>query len=248
MNIRENLLKGNLGYPGSKIFELYPEKEDEINKFWRAIWFNYLNNAETNGIYWYEELGGKLFNDIVKRATANGWIECHAIPARNWCSIKFVEDKLLDYLTVEEIEMVKSRYKYNKYVPKFKESKQYKTVKQNNQKKETGLERKGFMKAGNTQFGYDAEKLKEYEEAIRRNLVKSMEKIREKYPEMKMEPSSYDKVSEGIQKWHMENPLEVFTTGNSFIDSRGRAISECLSTVTNPISNKDFRGLLIITY
>lgn len=248
MTIRENLLEGKLPYPGSKIFEIYPEMKKDIHRFWNAIWFNYLNNADTNGLYWYEELGQEVFNDVIRRCSANGWLECHAIPARKWCSVRLLEDKLLEYVDSEELELIKAEYKYEKYVPKFKESTEFKTVKQNGQRKVTGLERKGFMQAGNTEFGYDAEMLKKYQEPIRRNLVKSMEKMRQQYPDMRIESNSYDKVAEGIQQWHIDNPLETFTTGNSYIDGRGRAISECLATVTNPIGNKDFRSLLIITY
>jgi Flp pilus assembly protein TadB len=90
------------------------------------------------------------------------------------------------------------------------------------------------------------EMLAKYESAVVKNLTKSMDKIRNMYPEMKSTVSSYDEVSAGIYEWHKDNELEVFTTGNSINDSRGRAISSALSKVANPISQKDFRACLII--
>jgi hypothetical protein len=104
------------------------------------------------------------------------------------------------------------------------------------------------MKAGETQFGFDMDMLAKYEDAVVKNLTKSMDKIRHMYPEMKSSTSSYDSVSTGIYDWHKANPLEVFTTGENINDSRGRAISSALGKVTNPISSKDFRSALVITY
>lgn len=246
--MREEILEGKLEYPGSTIFELYPDQELDIKAFWKAIWVNYLNNSDTNGVHWYDRLSAELYNRLVRSLSHHGWVVSHSLTGRRWVSVELVEDKLLEFVTPDELQEVKAKYKYDKYLLGCEESRASKLVKQNGETKRTGLVRKGFRDAGNTQFGYDMEALGRYEEAVKLNLVKSMDKIRKDYPEMRTDSASYDAVATGIFDWHKENEYEVFTTGNSISDSRGRAISDCLKRVFNPIGNKDARCALVITY
>lgn len=248
MSIREEILAGDLSFPGSKLFELYPDNEADIKAFWKALWLSYLNGQEANGVKWYNELGAKLYNDMTRRLSANGWVTCNALPDRKWLSVMINDDKLLEFVTIDELIDVKCKYKYKKYTMDCKESKASKLVRQNGQTKRTGLVRYGFRDAGNTEFGFDIEKLKEYEDAVIKNLVKSMDKVREFYPEMQSEDYAYDKVSIGIFELMCLEPSQTYTTGDSISDSRGRAISQCLKSVANPISSKDFRSALVITY
>ena len=247
-DIREHLLEGNLPFPGTKLFEKYPKKEKDIKRFFKAVWFNYLNDNATNSLKWYEELGMKLYNDLVRRLSHNGWVISNSLTGRNWADVELCTTKLLEFVTKEELEEIKARYKYSKYLLDFSESTKSVSVRQNGKVKKTGLLREGFMKSGNTCFGFDVCMAEKYQEAVASNLVKSMKKIREIHKDMETSLSSYDEVSERLLEHHMENPLEVYTTGDSYIDSRGRAISSCLNKVFNPISNKDSRSLLIITY
>lgn len=246
--MRNELLRGNLEYPGSKIFEDYPEKADDINKFWKAIWLNWLCDSDTNGIHWYDRLGHEVYNDVVRRLSAHKWIISHSISVRKWASVEINDDKLLEHVTPDELEQVKANFKYKRYLLERREAKASTLVRQNGKTKRTGLVRTGFRDAGNTQFGYDMNALNKYEEAVKLNLTKSMDKIRQDYPEMKSSASSYDNVSVGIYDWHNNNQLETYTTGENINDSRGRAISQGLKKVANPISSKDFRAALVITY
>lgn len=246
--MKNEILNGELTYPGTTVLELYPEKADAINKMWRALWVAYLNESDLNGIYWYEQLGCEVFNDVVRRACHNGWVISNAIKARRWASLEINTDKLLEYVTEDEIERVKAEYKYDKYLLERKQAKSSSLVRQNGVTRQTGLVRTGFRDSGNTQFGYDMDALNKYEEAIKLNLTKSMDKIRKNYPEMKASNSSYDNVSVAIYDWHYDNQMETFTTGENINDSRGRAISDGLRKVANPISSKDFRSALVITY
>lgn len=246
--MRERILQGKLDFPGSKLLETYPEQEQEMLAFWKAVWFNFLNDNDTNGLYWYEKLGIKLYNDVVRRLCHHKWLKSSSLSGRRWASVELNLDKLLEFVTEDELEDVKAKYKYSKYVLGFEDSRASTLVRQNGETKRTGLKRNGFRDAGNTQFGYDMAALERYEPAVIKNLTKSMDKIRHLYPEMKNTQSSYDSVSVGIYEWHKENRFDVFTTGNSISDSRGRAISDALSRVANPISSKDFRSALIITY
>ena len=242
------MLEGKLEFPGSKLLEMYLDQADDIKAFWKAIWLNFLDDNETNGLNWYTKLGGKVYNDVVIRLSHHDWIISNSLPGRKWASVMLNEDKLLQFVTPDELGVIKAEHKYDRYLLEFSESKASTLVRQNGQTKRTGLVRKGFRDASSTQFGYDMDKLNEYADAVKKNLTKSMDKIRKNYPEMKSSSSSYDSVAVGIYDWHLKNKHEVFTTGDSISDSRGRAISQGLKKVANPIGNKDFRAALIITY
>lgn len=246
--MRLDILNGMLPFPGKVILDKYPDLEERILAMWEAVWQNYLSNNDTNGLYWYAQLGPKAYNDVIRRLCHHNWVISHSLTGRKWASIELNTDKLMEFLTPDEIESVKAKCKYKKYLLECKHSKASTLVKQNGKTKRTGLVRKGFRDAGNTQFGYDMETLNKYEKAVKLNLTKSMDKIRQAYPEMHTAESSYDVVSVGIYDWHNGNKSEVFTTGNSISDSRGRAISNALCKVFNPISSKDARSALLITY
>lgn len=246
--MRNEILEGNLEYPGMALFMEYPEQAGDIKAFWKAIWLNFLSDNDTNGLHWYDKLGHTLYNDMVRRLCKHGWITSHSLTGRKWASVELNKDKLLEFVTEDELENVKACRKYDKYLLECTRAKSSKLVRQNGKTRKTGLVRKGFRDAGNTQFGYDMAKLEQYEEAVKLNLTKSMDKIRQDYPEMRSTSASYDNVSVGIFDWHADNPTEIFTTGDNISDSRGRAISSALRKVANPISSKDFRAALIITY
>ena len=246
--MRKEIMDGELQYPGIAVLLRYPDQVSDIRAFWRAIWLNYLSGNDTNGVHWYDKLGYKLYNELTVKLSHHKWITCNSLTGRKWISIELNNDKLLEYVTVDELITIKVEYKYKKYVLDCKEARASELVRQNGKTKRTGLVRKGFRDAGNTQFGYDMAKLSEYEDAVKANLTKSMDKVREFYPEMQSEEYSYDKVSVGIYDWHYDNQYETFTTGENINDSRGRAISQSLRKVANPISSKDFRSALVITY
>jgi len=246
--MRKEILKGALALPGNRILELYPDQYKDIEAFWSAVWFNFLNDNETNGLHWYERLGIKLYNDLIRRLSHHGWIESNSLVGRKWASVKLLTKNLLYHVSEEELENVKAEHKYDKYMLGFNEVGQSDLVRQNGKTTRTGLVREGFRDSGSTQFAFCMETLGKYEDALVKNLTKSMDKIRRVYPEMKSTKSSYDEVSVAIYNWHKDNSEELFTTGKNVSDSRGRAISACLRKVTNPIANKDFRASLIITY
>lgn len=246
--MREELLEGRLEYPGSAMLIKYEDKAGDILAFWNAIWNNYLRKQDTNGLFWYEKLGNTVFNELIRALAHHGWITSNCLTGRKWASIELNTDKLLEYVTVDELQEIKTKYQYQKYLLDCRTARASKLVRQNGKTKRTGLVRTGFRDAGNTQFGYDMAKLSKYEAPVKQNLTKSMDKIRKDYPEMQCDSTSYDNVSCGIFDYHADNAYEVFSTGDSISDSRGRAISQCLKKVANPISMKDFRAALIITY
>lgn len=244
--MREDLLEGKLEYPGLMSIIKFIEKETTIYSFWNALWVSFLNNEDVNGLHWYEELGSECYNYVIRALDSHNWVTSQSLTGRKWASVALNEDKLLEFVTPDELQVIKAKYKYSKYTLTRTRSTAVDCVKQNNTIRRTGLIRKGFCAAGNSEFKFDTEKLAKYAPTVKLNLCKSMDKIRKMYPAMRSDSATYDNVSTGLFEWHCDNPNEIFTTGNSIIDSRGRAISKCLSKVTNPISNKDFRACLII--
>lgn len=248
--MRQELLNGKLEFPGVNMLIKYADQESDIKAFWKAIWQNWLQDKETNSLAWYNQLGINCFNDVVRRLSHHNWIISSSRPGRKWADIQFNPEKLfeLGIVTPDELQDIRTANRYQKYLLDITEARASKLVKQNGKTKRTGLVREGFRDAGNTQFGYDMAILRDYEESVKLNLTKSMDKIRDFYPQMQCDSASYDQVSTGIFDWHSDNQYETFTTGNNFSDSRGRAISQVLGKVANPISNKDFRAALVITY
>ena len=250
-SIKEQLLQGNLPMPlHSKLGEKFPSEIDVIERLWNSLWHNFLaDEGSTNTTYWYKQFKtSRIFNTVLMAWSDLGWIESHAIPQRNWAEMELNKDKLLEFVSVDELAHIRATQKYQKYTLTCDASRASRVVRINGKSEKTGLVRNGFRDAGETQFGYDMTALSKYEEAVKRNLTKSMDKIRADYPDMRMDEASYDKVSCYIYDYHAENEEEVFTTGTNLNDSRGRAISQSLKRIANPISNKDFRASLVITY
>lgn len=248
MAYRESLLEGELPYPGMQIYLDFTELAEVIDRFWKAIWLNFLNDNKVSGPYWYKELGARCYNSMVRRLDHHGWVISNSLPGRKWADVELNTNKLFEYISEGELMEIKRKYKYKKYLLDDSIATSENLVRQNGVTKRTGLVRKGFRDAGNTLFQYDMDMLKKYEESVKLNLTKSMDKIREDYPKMKSDAASYDVVSCGIFDWHYQNKQSYFTTGENINDSRGRAISRGLGKIANPIGNKDFRSALIITY
>lgn len=249
MIIRELLLNGKFELPQRElIVECYGEPIAELtDKFIKALWFRYLlNKGSVSSPYWCRRFPSqKLFNDIVMWLDHNKWIIARAIPSRNWGEISLNEDKLLQYVSPDELAQIRAYNKFNLYILEDKESTRTTTVRLNGRTTETGLVREGFQLAGNVKFKYDTKSMYKYKDSIGRNLTKSMDKIKEYYPQMRSDQATYDNISIDILNYHMNADL-AFTRGNNDSDSRGRAISSSLAKVANPISCKDFRALLVI--
>ncbi len=247
--MRTMILKGKLPFPSIERVEevLGSDIAQFGKKFFSAIWHNYLiNKGAVSSSYWHDQLNNpKAFNILVVSLAKAGWIISNAIPERNWLEISLNEKKLLEFVSLEEIEIVRAEFKFQKYRLRNDEAVENDLVRANGKVTRTGLIREGFKLAANTEFYYDKQMLRRYEDSILKNLTKSMSKIREKYPEMGASMADYDAISEDILHW-LNNHNGMFKRGTTHIDSRGRAISSSLGKVANPIGNKDFRALLVI--
>ena len=247
--MRAQVLEGRLPLPSRKKFvTAIGEHYTRIaERMFKSLWHAYLKNKGViNSTYWSDKFNNaEVFNIVLMSLSKAGWIVSHSIPARNWAEMHLKEDKLLTLLTSDELEQVRANHKYRQYVLDNTTSTLSKATRINGKTKDTGITREGFMKAGNTKFKYDQHWLEEYSTTIQLNLTKSMDKIAERCPTLRHDRASYDTISIEIMNYHL-NHDGVYSRGDNYNDSRGRAISSCLSKIANPISCKDFRALLVI--
>ena len=248
--VKLGLLTGELTLPNPEIFadKFGEDNLHLIERFFNALWNKYLLDGEgkVNTTFWYKQFNNRsLFNEVLRFMSRNKWVISDVYPARNWADVRINEDKLLSFVTPQELADTRAVKKYRKYKMGAKLSERADLVRVNGKTTQTGLVREGFTKASNTQFFYDSSKLSEYLVPIAQNTVKGMQKVRQKYPEMGSDSASYDVVAMEIVNSIASQPAMYNMLGNKS-DSRGRAIKGALSKVANPIGYKDFRALIVI--
>jgi hypothetical protein len=244
---RSRILEGKLDLP-EQIVELVGSKyREEMDALFQSLWINYVKNKGKLSIpAWMDRFKyQEIFNAFTMHLSRSGWITTVVIPARNWGELYLNEEKLLQFVTIDELIKVRERYKFQHYKlnmnPEITGSD---LTKIGNRKRFTGIKRPGFAHAANSKFKYDIPMLERYKDVIELNLTKSMDKLHLKY-ESFHDNVDYSSVSKNILEYHTYNSDAEFTTGKNINDSRGRAISDSLRKVFNPISNKDARALLI---
>lgn len=247
--MRELLLKGEIELPSYFIFvaNIGLRNTEVAERMFQSIWYHYLlNEGATSSIYWYSQFDCPTkYNKTLLALSKWGWIVSKAIKARNWAEISINKDKLNEYVTDAELKSIRRQYKVNKYVLKNEESITSGVTRINGKRRFTGLVRSGFKAASTTEFAYDTAALAQHRDIVEPNLTKSMDKIRGMYPHMRKDLADYDNVCLDILQYHLDNPTQTFTLGNSHQDSRGRQIHGGLSKAFNPVSNKDARAALI---
>ena len=247
VQLRENLLLGMLDLP-EQIIQLSGSQERQaMEHMFASLWHRFLNNkSSTSTVYWYDKFESeKVFNNFLYHLSNSGWATIKTLPTKNWSEIELNEAKLLTFIDKELLDNVRRSFKFNKYRMTNTTATKYNVTKLLGKKQNTGLERQGFSKAGNSQFTYDTKYIQFYRDAIELNLTKSMRELGLDGEDFN-DDIDYASVSREILDFHVENPNAVFTTGENINDSRGRAISSALSKVFNPISSKDARSLIVI--
>lgn len=247
--MREHILSGNLPLPSYTAFidAIGLDYTKLTDRLFKALWYSYLKDkGAISGTYWYDKFQSpSTFNTVLKSLSKAGWLNSDSIPARNWSEIRLNEDKLLQYVSLNELEQVRAHNKFKKYMLTSEPSVLSAATRINGTVRNTGLIRAGFQAAGDTPFTYDKKYTHEYAEVIQANLTKSMDKLAEIYPELRHDRASYDTISIEILDY-LQRSTETFTRGNNYNDSRGRAISSALGKIANPISVKDMRALLVM--
>ena len=244
-NRRLEILNGKL-YAPKQIRELV--QNSTFDRFFESLWNNYLmkSDSTTSLAYWSDEFNdNKAFNTALYHLSKAGWIITNVIPMRNWGTVQLDPSKLLQWVDKDTLLEVRKEFKYNKYIMTNQiYSDVYNKTKTSKGIQDVGLVRKGIAKSGNSEFKYDTTMIHKYLDAVVSFTTRSIEKAIAKH-QIDIDGADYKSVSRSIVEMHMYSPEKRMTLGNSYTDSRGRAISTSLSKVFNPIGNKIARSLLI---
>lgn len=245
--MREQILNGKLELPSKEQFYDNFTRANIIERMFISMWHAYLHSKSAVSLaYWSKEFEHPVeFNQALKVLSDSNWIISHSIPARNWAEAELNEDKLLQFVSVEELADVRAKFKFAKYLPCFMESKHATLTRMNGKVKRTGLTRYGLKASASSPFQYDVDYLSKYEDTIIQNTNKGMQKVRNQFPDMRSDSASYDAIATSIVEHLTINP-ETYTMGSNYSDPRGRSVKEGLSKVFNPIGYKDARSLLVI--
>lgn len=222
---------------------------DIANQMWLSMWRAYLQKGDAGRInmcYWADQFNDdRVTNQIIMLLHGIGAIHVLAASVRNWAEAHIPEQFLLQFVTIDELNQVRQHRKFTHYCLKSEpETDICDLVKVNGVIKRTGLTAPGTMALANTSFSFDTEKMAEYQHIIVRNFTKSMDKMQELCPSMRSDQASYDTISAIALDYYINNPLQEYSRGTSYMDSRGRAISSSLSKIGNPIGFKDMRALI----
>lgn len=244
MSRRLELLTGKC-YTPKQIIELV--QHPVLDDMFQALWHNYLMKADatTSAAYWSDRFNdNKAFNNALYHLSKSGWIITNIIPGRNWGTIQLDPSKLLKWVNEKELLEIRKEFKFSKYRMTNTTSTLSNLTSTVKGKIDTGLVRKGIAKSGNSNFKYDTKYIHKYYDAIVKNVTKSIDMAIDKH-NLDLDGADYKSLSEEILQYHMYSPDSYMTMGDSYIDSRGRAISTALSKVFNPIGYKDARALII---
>lgn len=237
MNRREELLNGTISFP-KQIMDLMNPNEAQrelIKGLWDALCFTFLSDKDVSAIVWYEKFNNeKFFNKLLKHLCDSGWVISKV--SNNYATLELNNEKLKKWISQEEINNLKYKHKCDHYLMTNSKSTLYNTVQIGNTWKETGLVRKGFMKAGNNKFSYDQTPINKYAEYIAYNIDKDFHKSTKEV--------TYNEIVNSLVDYYGK-VKDTYTLGNNVCDSRGRSIFQCSKKIFNPVSHKDARASLI---
>ena len=252
--IRIQLENGKLTLPyKTEITNAFGEEISELTtRMFEAMWHHYLLNKGSISLpYWSQKFNNtKVFNQILRELSLTGWIICETVPARNWSEARLNETKLLDLVTLKQLEGIRAYHKFNKYMLSNDVATKDNLTRINGKVRHTGLTRKGFAKSSRTQFQFDRETISEYYDVIIEEVNKGMVAVRKLHrqqynKDINTDSASYDSISTTIVD-HILSGDYTYSSGQFHSDSRGRNISGMLDKVFNPIGFKVARACLVI--
>ena len=249
---RDMLFTGKCFMPKiDKIKQVYGKKVYmNIEFMFEAMWFHYLANGQEGTIslpYWAEKIRNpKAMNIALRLLSKTGWITSVSLPANNWAEAKINENKLLEFVTIQELNSIRKQYKFSKYLLREEdEATQTTRTRLNGRTMDTGITRKGFMKTSNTKFRFDTTKMFEYEDEVIALINKGINKMIMNYPSITNDLANYSEVGREIINHYLYSD-ETYSSGQNTNDSRGRNIAGYLNKIGNPVGFKVMRSLLII--
>lgn len=219
------------------------EAQDLINSLVHA----YCTNRKLSIPFYADNYSSHTqFNKFLYAMSKAGFVESSINPKRKWGEFSLVESKLLQHFTSAELTQYRMKNRSRKYLQSTKVvTKPDNLVALPSGVQESGLKRPGMAKAAKHEYKYDTAMIGKYYDAILLNLVKSIDKMKNK-GSMFEDPVNYKVIATDILNYHLFNEGKLFNSGYNISDSRGRAIFAVLSKVFNFISSKDARSMLVV--
>ena len=211
------------------------------------LWYRLSNNLGATSLPFYMDKfsSHNEANKMIIRLANSGIIKTDI--AYNYATIELNKEHILTYMSEEEFYEEVRANKLSKYKPLDKvANKSHTRVALPSGIQATGLSRPGLAKAGTHKYQYDITMMKKYYKQVVQNSIKAMKKL-----EAKLEKSlfteegiDYEATIRATLDFIISNNNAEFCLGDLLLDSRGRAIHKCLTTIFNPISSKFARALI----
>ncbi len=243
-DIRGNILKHNILEFPTQIIKLLKCTTEQVylcQEFFNNLWHKFLLEEPLYSLYWADKFNDEIFFYRLIRYLATPdklgltWIS--SVVNGTEALIYLHEDKILKWLSPEELSKLRFDYKLNQHtLTNTQKPYDDSLVAINNTIKQTGLVRKGFFKAGHNKFRYDVTYLKKYKPEVIVNVLKGLE--------ASTKDITYEEIAEDL----VDNYIAVngtYILGQCIMDSRGRSIFEASRKIFNPVSNKVARASLI---
>lgn len=216
-----------------------------------SLWHRYSHDlGSTSYPFWIDRFNNEReANKVMLKLYKQGMIKTSVV--HNFSIVELNENYLLSKVSKETLNKIIIDSKVSKYFPIFNEDTtsepQSTMTKLQSGIKESGLRRDGFAQAGLNPFQYDTKMMLKYRSELIRFSIKSMKKMEEKLNRSlrNNEGFDYQSIIEKVIDLIIKSPNEEYILGKLVMDSRGRAIYECLKTIFNPISNKMARALVV---
>lgn len=242
---KNEILNGELSFPiqiRDMILEEIENVEEQstiltnIDTFWNDLWYAFLKEKGISTEVYAEKFDNpEIFNKLLYLLSKAKWIESKV--ESNYGTITLLKDKILKWVSKEELKDIMFKYRMNKYKLTNKVKNTDNLVKLNNKVVKSGIIRKGFAKAVNNTFKYDTITMKEYVYEIANNILKGLD--------VDTKDISYEDIVLELLAI-IANENKTYSLNENISDSRGRSIFQCQKKVANPISSKDMRALIII--
>ena len=239
------LIKDSLPEANRNYIKLQDPKTQEVLN---AIEWNWVNGNKGLSVpYWAQQVTNAHLERVLYALSDAGWVVTKANARMRWGEFFLNQTTLDKHLTQAEQLAYKTKVRIKKYAMRNLEDLTTDMVKTPTGYRKTGLIREGFAKCSNEVFKLDVMPLVKYYDAVLANLTKSMDKVIEKYPSIKLDETSYSVISKELLDYYIFNSNNEYNLEGNVSDSRGRAIYNALSRVGNPIACKDIRACLVST-
>lgn len=249
---RTELFNGKYSMPRIKNMQSKdPRAYKELQHMFEAMWRTYLIKGAKGSIslpYWAQKIKSpKLMNITLQILSEAGYIIISTKPNQNWSEAKLNKDKLLEWITKEELASIRKQFKWNKYLLTNIEvdEKCANLTSTKGVVSDTGLYRPGFAKTGKTEFSFDIPTMKLYYSEVIKLVNYGIEKTLIKYPILRDDLANYGNIGKEVIDSYMLDS-SIYNSGNRTSDPRGRNIAGYLNKIGNPVGYKIMRSLLVI--